>query len=299
MQNEKIDTSVSRKTGIASKLMFTPLQGDFSLLVPSIAGIGASDINNELSLGGSFGEEPGEVTMGGQPLTITQWTSGQIRCKGLPVPSGEVVVTANGHKSNTVRLTEWRGTFTHTYHGKGTLKQVVTMQIHFRADVHGFRPGPHQAVLEAGQLADILRDSTCHYACSGKYVDTTNPDNPVTTTWSGSGDVPLAPATTANYFTFDINFGTPNRTGFLNYLGAVDNGYTQTVTDRSGTWTSSELLFFASSFVFDNGQISLLPFQRNDDYAIEAGQWQYIDPDYSIQWETMSPVNPPRPDDAR
>jgi hypothetical protein len=299
MQNEKTDTSVSKKTGIPSKLMLTPLQGDFRILAPSIASLGASDINNELTLGGSFGEEPGEVTMGGQSLTVTQWTSGQITCRGLPVPSGEVVVTANGHTSNAVRLTEWQGTFTHTYHGKGTLKQVVTMHIHFRADVHGFRPGLHQAPLEAGELADILRDSTCHYACSGKYVDMSNPDNPVTTVWSGSGDVPLAPATTSRFFTFDVDFGTPNRTGVLSYLGEVNSGYTQTITDRSGTSTSTELLFFASSFVSANGQLSLLPFQRNDGYVIEAGQWSYIDPDYRIEWGDMSPVNPPRPDDAR
>jgi len=179
-------------------LTFTPpapQQGGFGLLAPSIANLDVE--NNELFILGMFGTDPGasakDVTVGGQSVISTcEWSPVVISCANFPTgtgTAGDVVVSVRGHKSNPARLTDWRGKFTFAVHGDGSLLQVVTFDVHFRADIRKYRSEIHQPPVEpSGNTGFLVDDSGATQTSSGT---ATWPDGSITT-WTGGGSLPFS-----------------------------------------------------------------------------------------------------------
>jgi hypothetical protein len=104
-----------------AKLVMSLRAGETSpVLRPGIASVSIAEIssNGWLDISGSFGNTPGTVTLGGQPLTVQSggWQPTKIRCNRPPDSgagaTGDLVVTVNGHASNPRRITGWDVTCT-------------------------------------------------------------------------------------------------------------------------------------------------------------------------------------------
>jgi len=180
---------VENGQAVQAKMIPLALQGTFTQLAPSIESLQVDEQNNELIINGYFGDAKGDVTINGNPMTIKSWTPGEIHCeiaRSGADASGDVAVFASAprQRSNTVQLSEWSGTVTATYFGKGSLKMVWSFNVHLRGDVHERRSEPHETPLMPGANMVNVLDSNGSYARSGLYVD---PDGSYRDEWSGSG----------------------------------------------------------------------------------------------------------------
>ncbi len=79
-----------------------------NLLMPTISAM--TVFGSDLIIAGNFGNTPGKVTVDGTEVPA-DWGSGNITAHlpgpGQPGFAGDVIVTANGHKSNVAQLTMW------------------------------------------------------------------------------------------------------------------------------------------------------------------------------------------------
>ena len=195
-------------SSVKVRLFYHPQNGDFAILTPTIQRVlntsRGSDGKWRWTVEGNFGDAPGagahSVTYGGTPLDILSWTSTSILVQ-VPnqVPSGEMQVAVGVRKSETVPITEWKIPFTYTLIGKGTLKQVIHVDCHLRADIRGIRNGPGDLFPSWIPIQTwALYDTSGQLDASGTYTD----PGGTTTTWSGGGILPWTgdPASTATNF---------------------------------------------------------------------------------------------------
>jgi hypothetical protein len=106
---------------------------------------------DKLVLHGSFGSEPGTVSVGGTVLPVTLWSPDTLE---LTLPTGEndppgshgdVVVTVRDRTSNVRPVTSWRGEITYLAqelpgdNTRGILHQEVVLQLHVRGDAYANR----------------------------------------------------------------------------------------------------------------------------------------------------------------
>ena len=112
--------------------------------------------------------------------------------------AGDVIVRVRGHTSNTAQLTEWKVPYTFELIDRGSLRQVVTLTAHIRADIRKTvqfigqelaeptsAPPPLLGLPHGGSTNTALDDSAGDYRCFGSHTDTDN----VTESWSGSGSI--------------------------------------------------------------------------------------------------------------
>jgi hypothetical protein len=186
----------------AAVLKFTPgAKGDCGMLTPSIRSIEiieATELNGGIAVmevKGLFGRDPGaekrRVTVGDSMVQTFEWTADAVKCI---IPRfgqgsvGDVIVEAGEHKSNAVPLTEWTVPFTYTRTSFGKLRDVMRMDIHFRADVHSYRNKPHVEPIKPKAVEfKSMVDSDGNWLSAGTGTDNTNEDNPTKYAWSGSG----------------------------------------------------------------------------------------------------------------
>jgi len=160
----------------------------FRTLAPSVAFISVNEDANEFLISGDFGKEQGSVFLAGQEVQVKSWSADKITCN-LPQPAaggvGEVFVRVHFHKSNSAYISEWKGAFTHTVTGPGSLKQTDTYNVTLRGDVRKYRLVIHQPPKFLGAVVSATQDSTQTYACSGSGTI-----GDLHQTWSGSGTLP-------------------------------------------------------------------------------------------------------------
>lgn len=143
-----LDQSIAGTGGLADlRFIFrAPTQDCF--LLPGILNLKAG--SDTLTLQGTFGDEPGTVTVGGTPCGMLDWTTNQIRCgvpKNGPGSSGNVVVEAGERQSNPRALTQWDLTLRRVFMDYPTQGGTdcpscfydATLHYTFRADVGGTR----------------------------------------------------------------------------------------------------------------------------------------------------------------
>jgi len=102
----------------------------------------ADEENEMLTLEGGFGEDPGpalrSVTIGGMAAEVVRWWGPTVQCRLPPGWKGDVVVEADGVKSNAVPLTEWVVPiiFIDRTDMFGSYQATVSATCRFRGDVH-------------------------------------------------------------------------------------------------------------------------------------------------------------------
>lgn len=169
-------------------LDFVPGSGSsFGLLAPSISNMAVQEYNGQngqLTLNGTFGQNPNNATNGGSPgdgvvtvggpnspANIESWDTHQIvvdlNLSGAG-SSGDVLVEVRGHKSNVARLTDWRGhQFTYTFSENGSLQVQTIYNLHLRADIRQWRNRIHFPPVEPNAFISSANDSTAVATGSG------------------------------------------------------------------------------------------------------------------------------------
>src|SRR5438309_7220646 len=99
-----------------------------------------------LFISGLFGEDPGSgffdpargVSIGGTEVPVAAWNPSMI-VVALPHSgagvAGDVIVRVHDHTSNTAQVTEWKVPYTFTLDDFQQLRETVTLNAHFRADI--------------------------------------------------------------------------------------------------------------------------------------------------------------------
>ena len=302
-----------------SELIFTQNTGDMGLLDPSIRELKPDDRKDQLKIEGSFGSDQtgAKVTVGGKQAGIVSWSDKEIICSLVRSGGGsmgDVVVEINGHKSNTVRLTSWRGKFIYTIHGPGSFLLTVTCNVHLRGDVHDFRTEPGKPPPPRDKTLYMAQDSTGNYTCDG----TCSEDQQVWT-WSGGGSLPPLPSLQKgdqkfSYIQGVIESGSPgNLKLMIDILDVI--GITETWTDANGLplappgrvglvidpqfyenmaggdFTIKQRGIISDAYVIQGDQMGPLPI---DDYFIGPEQSGRFKGD--IKWETIVPEAGTAPD---
>jgi len=183
------DTSYPTPT-VSSHLDIQGSDMGLGMLAPSIQSLQLDETNGTLQIAGMFGDATGDALFESSKIPVTLWTAGLVVAdvSGGGTSGAVKILGAYGPDSNAAPLTEWRGSATYTVQDSG-LTATMSFQMHFRADVHGYRMAPGQAPVYPLQSFQQAMDSTGTYDFSGTYV---SPDGFYTETWSGSGT--LAPA---------------------------------------------------------------------------------------------------------
>jgi hypothetical protein len=299
--------------GVYGKLMFLTINGKFQQLAPSIEGLTVDEQKDELTINGSFGEAKGTAFMGTTALTVKAWDANKIVCT-LPRSgagsSGDVTVQTPNPllSSNTVQLTEWNGTVTCTFEGKGSIRQVMQFNVHFRADVHDRRIQPHGTPFMSG--AGFLQALDTHgtFETSGNYI---SPDGLIFEEWSGSGAIPsfikppdgTSPPEVTNVVvqgSFDedrkwslavravAKSGNRVHTIIKDTQGKIVSDKTE---DHDAVWLSVGDM---------NGNINLVT--AGPDYSVPGGTKTLAvgtDESLTLEWSSMTAINPPKADSAR
>lgn len=183
---------VNRSAG--GRLMIHEGDGRFSLLVPSIRNLEVDEPGERLVLRGAFGDEEGEIEIGGAEAEVISWSDEEISVR-LPAAdeaggSGEVVVRVRDHESNPVPLTLWHGELRYD-EASGNYAPVLvattTFDLYFRADVHPRRERPEEEPVEP--VVDFLSSpgSRAEYECAG----TESVGMGITFSLSGNGEIPM------------------------------------------------------------------------------------------------------------
>ncbi len=285
------------------------------ILAPSIDYMLVDEMKEQLHVFGLFGPDPrpdGSVTVNGTAIPIESWKPAEIVCD-LPATgtntAGDVVVTVRKHPSNTVQLTEWRGTVTYTRADAPSLFWTVTFKLHFRADIHLSRKKPHSAPQGMEMPWTPANDSTCHFSVGGTHTE--NISGATTTiAWRGSGDLPHR----KNDPGFDAtgSIDTQKELARLVLLINDSNAYTadETIVEPDGGGTSSgsdvEPLYIDVA-LDDPGHTTTLTLPLTSDYSIAAGSKSATVPalggsgnaTVKLAWSDMSAAHPPDPAAAR
>jgi len=148
-----------------------------------------------LYLYGSFGEEAADKTVkvkGASVNKIVQWCPALIICEvggsDAPNASGEVIVSANGKKSNGRILNQWDGKLTFIRPSGGTLEEKVVFDIHLRADVAAHPSLPYRI----DPNSSVTFNSRAQWSIGGQGTSTYNDgcSNTMTANWvPASGSV--------------------------------------------------------------------------------------------------------------
>lgn len=188
----------------ASHLNIESTSSTFAAAAPSLAFVMRSAFgpslwpSSDFRLSGIFGDVAGEVTVGGTPVDIVNWSSDTILVT-LPVSgagsAGGVIVSSLGRESNPVQLTSWHVHFKYRIdyqtgfplEPEGTHKLTAEWDLHLRRDIHTFRSAPHvepdMNLFFAPSWSDD--DFTGTWEVNGDYAPPGI--DQCTTKWKGSG----------------------------------------------------------------------------------------------------------------
>jgi hypothetical protein len=285
--------NVSRASAtVTANLKFTQFGGDLTVLLPTIMTTSFTQYPTELryNLQGDFTSTPGTVLLDGVALNLTKaWKDGSLETT-LPTHGGNIQVSVNGALSNVVQLSEYRGHFTYTDQGSGTLLKKVVADINFLADLHKYRvvSGANQfykdeAVFNGPRLVAVLSTSHASYEASGSYQ---------TTTWSGSGNInnwSSLVSTNLPQGTFNVYLGDEGGTAMIELVTLAN--YTVT----TGTSSSTQI------FGVGDGGTSILNTSVGTGYVIKGNRVTKTSTGhtYTIDWGDITPAYPPSPTAAR
>jgi hypothetical protein len=165
----------------------------FTKLAPVITHL-EMKADNLLSVHGDFGEEPGEVSVGGVPVNAV-WGATEVKALLANATHGDVVVTAKNLKSNPRQLGSWQGRI--TYQSKRVDKSCsgatfiadVDVDIHLRADMQSRRTEVDGPLKNNNTVIVPANDTKGQWAASGQCVS----GGKVVQGHSGSGPLAMQP----------------------------------------------------------------------------------------------------------
>ncbi len=268
---------------------------DFGLLTPTISYMGVDEYKKELTISGIFGTDQSvaKVTMDGVELAIKGWGFNSIVCD-LPLSlSGDTIVEVRGHKSNVVRLTEWKAHFkTRLEQTPGSpLIQVGYLDVNFRADIHSHRDEPHQKPFDPIVPFVEESDSNGQYTASGVLSDA----NGVLDQWSGMSVLKAlgVDAGAKNVLVCMGSIDVKNKKIDIQLLAAATEGMFSTKPPGGPEPLAGTLGLLDSSA--DSLEGPALHLTLNDDFSINGGIREDISTGIllRIQWDKIEASSPP------
>ncbi|MCI0435744.1 MAG: hypothetical protein L0271_19195 [Gemmatimonadetes bacterium] len=188
-------------TSAGARLDYRPGNTESGLLAPSIKNMHVDEDSSLLVITGKFGSDPrssggGEVSINGSStnqLQIKSWDKEQIVAQiplSGPNSAGDVVVWNRGRRSNTRRLSQWRGFLPappisspaapsgapwdfnlQFITGDGTRKWEGGVDLHFRVDLSSYRDAAGEPPRFRTIPFQIARDSHGELEASGTSSD--------------------------------------------------------------------------------------------------------------------------------
>jgi hypothetical protein len=218
--------------------------------------------------------------------------------------------------SNEVNLTTWETQLVYYRDEPGNMQATMTMDIHFRADIHSFRDVPHETPWETTVLFSWMRDASNTIATSGSYSQTLGQ---CTDTFNFLRGADLGPP------------GQPTPDGTWYYFGSVDTRARTLQLNmqvialfNAGNWQHSgpaECAPFGQDIyagiqiepcLFDETQgMTAFRMQMGQDYDVQGDDRGPCDAvplmaplagftsQATVTWPTFTPNFPPDPDAAR
>jgi hypothetical protein len=285
----------------------------FGLLTPTIEYLFVDEKTDTLQIVGVFGSRPtdAKVTINGSDLAVSDWQPDLVKCQ-IPRRGansiGDVVVSANGHKSNPATLTAWEGDFHYTSAGGHQFVAWTTtpeftvksnLHVRFRADIRSRRVKAGAAPDPAQTGAGADGDSSFDWTGSGVH---TNGDGS-TDTLSGGGSGTFGPgASSTTGFGVSINMATKQVSVFFH----VSKGAALQIK-RGDSPPSSIPLSGGTVEAVPRGQSSIKT-TITDDFTIKGQNVTFTTEatattggtyTTTIQWDDLHAVNPPKTDTAR
>ncbi|QHT66974.1 hypothetical protein GXP67_10100 [Rhodocytophaga rosea] len=300
------------------------------VLRPSISYMQVYEYFDWLFIYGLFGEDPGaskrSVTIDGEATEVLEWTPVMVKCKiksSGKGSAGDVIVKVKDNESRPRILTEWRGELTYKRPSAGSYMEEVTIQIHLRRDVAGYRKGAGHSPekIDHSPFTGPANDSKAFFKMGGsaKYVSKSG-DCTYTyyANWvSRQGEIGL----------FDVK--NPMQEGFLLISTEKENGFELKGLSFTSIKPSQNSLYNdwacnsgsgTSDKAYDDmalenpgANFQLFNFQFDKDFMIKAGKItgkgfdrsgiEYADgniPEFGItlEWKAMKPNFPPKPEYA-
>ncbi len=274
-----------------------PQAESFRLLAPTLAYMEVDEPNNQVLLSGEFGNYQDTVSIGGQSVEILSWGNNAILAR-LPAEgpgsAGDVYVEVRGHRSNTRRLTEWRGVVNYQSIGPGSLTHTAVFPMHLRGDVGDWRGMPDENPLLAGPAGTRFVsfqgsvDELATVSSSGTWFD---PDSECTTTWTNGNQtiiptsyetLPLGTPRWFNISFYDVDQHKFGFTGFEITAPLHSQVACGPSTEDQDTWFNANLVA-----VLQGGGFQPLEIPVNPDYSVSDAQLEDIvldDVTYSISW---------------
>ncbi|MEJ1239315.1 hypothetical protein WBG78_14355 [Chryseolinea sp. T2] len=299
------------------------------LLTPSISYITMYDWESIMVLHGLFSDGPvqnGHVWINGKEASVIQWSKNFIICKIDDEGGdsfGNVMVTYNDQRSNTVPLSAWTIPLTVTRDEAG-IKTEATLKLRLRGDVHRFRAEPNATpiverfdslgleVVNGESGWQFSKESNGHYRVGGsRQAECTKDDCQYKDTHSwkeDEGDLPYD--FSQNSFRFGaLYLWSPDLkklTVRLSFLIPKINSNEEFVVrcpKSESKHTDTDPKSLTVSVPSDDFDVVELKFDENfnivgDDKKKSRGyQWSHCDDTDSlvthVKWPTVHPENPP------
>jgi hypothetical protein len=290
--NRYADNSVSGNVQIATLEYRIGGGSKLGILAPSIKFLTVDESTQKMTLNGIFGPDPKAVVGGTGSVTIdsivapyTSWTKSTIECtipKSGRGSAGDVIVTAFGHPSNTVQLTEWRGTLTFNQPAIGSQGTFYRFNLHFRADVHSFREQPGGTPKPVTR-ADVrfMEDSNGEFTIGGdgkRECTQYGCSTVATETWiSSSLSIPMWTGLAGGITGFSGSASIfPNEKKVnLHFGGGVGKGlFSHVKLKTTCPDTAPSTVEWDSEFsdLISMPSLGYIPMTINDSYVIQSGQ---------------------------
>lgn len=296
-----------------ARLVLSQRAGETSpVLRPGIASVSIAEIssNGWLDISGSFGNTPGTVTLGGQPLTVQSggWQPTKIRCNRPPDSgagaTGDLVVTVNGHASNPRRITGWDVTCTVHWQEFGPPCEAcqwdATWRGLLRVDADQVRPGPEQSPRRGVLTSSATAGQQLTFdSASGAYRIRLDESYDVTWSLGSAANTPaigvcLGYLPTERYKGLCFQLDGPNRQITLQptWLTTGVNAFYVPVDGEGGTYAGNQPVFTAFSGNFaGNGGIAGL----DGSYTLQGGEKPTGTLQTVLRWQSAAAINPPSP----
>jgi len=318
LTSRRWDTSNAEGHGTA-KFVFTEKAGDCAILAPSIRFLTVHETTEtgaasaELTIDGMFGEGLDDsnckVTLGGTEVAVTQFGATSLECE-IPDSgggsSGDVQVEVHKHKSNKAPLTDWRGTIRYSMQVREyPYYEKVTMDLHYRADIHPHRDAPQQRPNYPIVSVYPVGDSTCTYEAGGSA-----PAGEATVTWTGSGELPYAASAAQagqDHYAAPISISTYEDSS-ANTMRVHLNAFSAqglTIHMVHPQYTQDTPMILALVFRYDgtDDQGAYVDMSLGGDYSIPAFSREGLtespssEPaDWLLEWDAISPTTAPDPE---
>jgi hypothetical protein len=306
--------------------------GDFvNVLTPTVDYVSVNEATLECEIVGQFGaDDGGSVKTGtslnsfseellmqaadptlnfGNDARISSWSGDFIRCRLSSDIGGTLIQVFNGGRwSNAARLSYWTVPITVRVAITGGLSYDITLELHIRQDVRGFRLNPTQAVAHQIPVVSItqMKRTRAQWTAAGSISQTVG-DTRTDLDWSGSSFVNSDGP--GGYVSLVGRLNLRSRRFEAQFEVSAEGWRERTRVTREGRVVSDETVERTLGVSFPPGSATPMPLvmEFGDDWSLQAGGATARQPvsilgsrtkEITVTWPAASVEQGPRDDEG-